>query len=122
VYDLFSDWDVFNIFDLSLLGDVFSSVSGLRNIFGVGSLNWNLFYIRLLLRNILSLSGVVYLWNIFDLVFHGVVVSVCSGDWDLFNFLYGFVVGVYFLDWNIFSSGDLFVVLIFSLERDILEL
>jgi len=122
VDDLFSHWDVFNVLNLSLLSHVFSSISSLRNVLGVGSLYWHLLNVGLLLWNVLGLGGIAHLWNIFHLVFNGIVVSVCSGYWHLFDFLNSFVVGVGLLDWNIFSSGDLFKVLILSLERNILEL
>ena len=101
VDNLFSDWDVFNVLDLSLLSDVLSSISGFWDVLSINSLDWDLFDIRFLLWDILSDGGVVHLRNVFNLMLNGVIVSNLSGDWDLLNFLYSFVVSVDFLDWDL---------------------
>ena len=122
VDDLFGDWDVFDVLDLSLLRNVLSGISGLRNVLGDGSLDWNLLNVGFLLRKVLSDGGVVHLRNILDLVLNGIVVSNLSGDWDLLNFLDGFVVSVNFLDWNVLGDGSLLIILVLSGVWDLLEL
>jgi len=139
---LFGYWYIFDIFDLFLLSNIFSGVSSFRYIFGDGSLNWYVFSVCFLLWDIFSLSGIVYLWNIFSLVFNGVIVGILFHDWYLFDsllsnifsgifsfrYIFGdgslnwYVFNVCFLLWDIFSFGDLFIILIFSLEWDIFEL
>jgi len=119
---LFSNWDIFNIFDLFLLSNIFSGISGFWYIFSDGSLYWYIFNVCFLLWDIFSLSSIVYLWYIFSLVFNGIIVGILSGNWNLFNSLYWFIIGILFLNCNIFSFGNLFIILIFSLEWDIFEL
>jgi len=121
VDNLFGDWNVFYLFNLSLLWYVFGSISGFRNIFSVGSLNRDLFDIRSLLWNVFSDSLVVNLRNIFSLVFNSVVISELSGDWNLFDDLFCFIVSVGSLNWNVFSSCDLFIILVFSGEWDLFD-
>jgi len=113
---LFSNWNVFNIFNLSLLWDIFSGISSFWNVFSVGFLNWDLFNVWFLLWDIISDIRIGNLRNIFGLVFNDLIVSVLSGDWDLFNSLNSFIVSVLSLDWDVFSFGDLFIIDVFSLE------